>query len=180
MFTNNLVMFSFRSLVKILVGDQLQQRSFEAFHMVIPEPEHQDHIQHSLESSSVDHGLDRADLKTEFVKQSSVPSLDFVLDPFVKIRIVDMLKCTIHTRFGFDIGFHEQQIKTSLLYFYVYQMCSIYIHASYLKQTYFDMSIHECLGKFRFPIEKFKFDKIHVLVFGKNDKTQKQFKLLDI
>ena len=29
------------------------------------------------------------------------------LDPFVKLSIVGMLKCTIHTRFGFDIGFHE-------------------------------------------------------------------------
>ena len=34
--------------------------------MVIPEPEHQDHTLHSLESSSVDHGvLDRVDLKIE-------------------------------------------------------------------------------------------------------------------
>ena len=54
--------------------------------MVIPEPEHQDHIEHSLESSSVDHGLDRVDLKTKFIKKTSVPSLVFVLDPFVKIR----------------------------------------------------------------------------------------------
>ena len=36
------------------------------------------------------------------------------------------------------------------------------------------------LGKISFPIEKFKFDKIHVLVFGKNDKTQKWFHMLDI
>ena len=48
-------------------------------------------------------------------------------------------------------------------------MCSIYIHASYLIQTYFD-----------FPIEKSKFDKIQVLVFGKNVKTQKWFHMLDI
>ena len=51
--------------------------------MVIPEPEHQDHLYHSLESSSVDHGLDRVDLKTEFVKKISVHSLVLCLDPFV-------------------------------------------------------------------------------------------------
>ena len=143
MFTNNLVMFSFRSLTKILVGDQLQQRSFKAFHMVIPEPEHKDHIQHSLESSSVDHGvLDRVNLKTEFVKKTSVPSLEFVLDPFVKTRQCDMLKFTIHTRFmiwilvfGFgliDISFHEQlSIKTSLLGFmyirFILYTCMLHI-----------------------------------------------------
>ena len=70
MFTNNLVMFSFRFLIKILVGDQLQQRCFGASHLVIQEPEYQDHIQHSLESNSVDHGLDRVNLKTEFVKKT--------------------------------------------------------------------------------------------------------------
>ena len=47
-------------------------------------------------------------------------------------------------------------------------MCSIYIHASYLKQTYFDMSIHE------FPIEKNpSLLKYSFCFFGKNDKTQK-------
>ena len=53
-------------------------------------------------------------------------------------------------------------------------MCSIYIHASYLKQTYFDMSIHEFLRKIRFPIEKNpSLKKIQVLVFDKICKTQK-------
>ena len=56
--------------------------------MVTQEPEHQDHIYHSLESSSVDHSLDRVGLKREFVKKTSVPSLVFILDPFLKIRIV--------------------------------------------------------------------------------------------
>ena len=41
MFTNNLVMFSFRSLIKILVGDELQQRCFGSFHKMIQEPERQ-------------------------------------------------------------------------------------------------------------------------------------------
>ena len=59
-------------------------------------------------------------------------------------------------------------------------MCSIYIHASYLKQTYFDMSIHEFLGKIRFPIEKSKFDKIQDLVFGKISKTSKRVQMFDI
>ena len=38
----------------------------------------------------------------------------------------------------------------------------------------------QVLGKIRFPIEKSKFDKIQVLVFGKNDKTQKWFHMPDI
>ena len=62
MFTNNLVMFSFRSLIKILVGDSFNKMSFEAFHLVIPEPEHQDH---TLESSSWIIVLDRVNLKME-------------------------------------------------------------------------------------------------------------------
>ena len=36
-FTNNLVIFNFRYLIKILVGDQLQQKCFGDFHMVIQE-----------------------------------------------------------------------------------------------------------------------------------------------
>ena len=96
MFTNNLVMFSFRSLTKILVDDQLQQRCFGAFHKVIQEPEHQS-IQHSLESSSVDHSLDRVDLETALYKKTSVHSLVYVLDPFVKIRQCGILKFTTHT-----------------------------------------------------------------------------------
>ena len=43
---------------------------FGSFHMVIPEPEHQDHSLHSLESSSVDGVLDRVDLKMEFIKKT--------------------------------------------------------------------------------------------------------------
>ena len=35
--------FSYRSLIKILIGDCFKKRSFESFHMVIPVPEHQDH-----------------------------------------------------------------------------------------------------------------------------------------
>ena len=52
--------------------------------MVIQEPKHQDHIYHSLESSSVNHGLDRVDLETALYEKTSVHSLDFILDPFVK------------------------------------------------------------------------------------------------
>ena len=54
--------------------------------MVIQEPERQSHILHSLESSSVDHGLDQVGLKTEFVKKTLVLSLVYVLDPLLKIR----------------------------------------------------------------------------------------------
>ena len=139
MFTNNLVMFSFRSLIKILVGDQLQQRWFGSFHMVIPEPEHQDHIQHSLESSSVEGVLDRVGLETALYKKTSVPSLVCVLDLCVKIRQCDMLKFTIHKRFIFWIRysgfwfnrswFHEQLDQNKFKWFYVQQIHSIYMHA---------------------------------------------------
>jgi len=40
-------------------------RDFEAFHMVIPEPEPQDDTLHS-----VDHVLDQGDLKTVFLKKT--------------------------------------------------------------------------------------------------------------
>ena len=57
--------------------------------MVIQEPERQRSyialVGVKLGGSRV---LDRVALKTEFVKKISVPSLDFILDPFVKIRIV--------------------------------------------------------------------------------------------
>ena len=44
-------------------------------------------------------------------------------------------------------------------------MCSIYVHASYLKQTYFDYPIH--------VLKNPSFGKTQFLVFGKNVKTQK-------
>ena len=66
--------------------------------MVIPEPEHQDHTLHSLESRSVDHVLDWVDLKMEDRQEDLGILVCLVcLDPFVKLRIVDMLKCTTHT-----------------------------------------------------------------------------------
>ena len=54
----------------------------------------------------MDHGLDRVNLKMEFVKKTSVPSLYYVLDPFVKIRIVWYAQVhNTHTFYVLDIGF---------------------------------------------------------------------------
>ena len=43
MFTNILVFFSLRSLIKILVGDCFNKRVLKPFSQVIPGPKHQDH-----------------------------------------------------------------------------------------------------------------------------------------
>ena len=81
MFTNYLVMFSFRSVIKILVGDCFNKMVWKLSHGD-SEPEHQDHSLHSL----VDHGLDRVDLKIEDHQEDlGIHSL-VCLDPFVKIR----------------------------------------------------------------------------------------------
>ena len=58
MFTNNLVMFSFRSLTKILVGVASTRGVFEAF-------PNRDMLNKRV--------LDRVGLKTEFYKKTSVP-----------------------------------------------------------------------------------------------------------
>ena len=79
MFTNYLVMFSFRSLTKILVGDLLQLRSFEAF-------PNRDHDMLNKGVVWIEFGSSR--LEDVFIKKTSVPSLVLCLDPFVKIRIV--------------------------------------------------------------------------------------------
>ena len=42
------------------------------------------------------------------------------LDPFVKLSIVDMLKCTTHKFYVLNLVFMNRLIKTSLLCFYVY------------------------------------------------------------
>ena len=84
MFTNNLVIFSFRYLAKMLVGDLLQQRCFGAFHMVIQEPERQSSYLVLVGVKLRESRLDRVDLKTEFIKKISVHSLVLCLDPFVK------------------------------------------------------------------------------------------------
>ena len=66
MFTNNLVLFKFQIFNQDISWWLASTKEFGSFHMVIPEPEHQDHSLHSLESSSVDHRvLDRVDLKME-------------------------------------------------------------------------------------------------------------------
>ena len=53
--------------------------------MVIQEPKRQSSYPSThVESSSVDHVLDRVDLETELYKKTSVHSLVYVLDPFVK------------------------------------------------------------------------------------------------
>ena len=77
---------------------------------MIPVPEHQDHTfalgGSRLGSSRLEDGRSSRRLR--------YPSFSLVyLDPFVKLRIVDMLKCTTHTFYDFsvfsltDICFHE-------------------------------------------------------------------------
>ena len=151
MFTNNLVMFSFRSLTEILVGDQLQQRSFEAFHVVIPEPEHQDHTQHSLESSSEFWSFGSSRLGDGALQEDLGILVQFVLDPCVKIRQCDMLKFTIHTRFMFwsrfsvfgltDIGFHEQIVYQNKFKWFMY--CRFILYTCIL--NFLDKLILICL-----------------------------------
>jgi len=78
MFTNNLVILSFRYLTKILVGDQLQQRCFGAFHMVIQEPERQSLYLALVGVKLGGSRLDRVDLETALYKKTSVHSLVYV------------------------------------------------------------------------------------------------------
>ena len=73
--------------------------------MVIPVTEHLVHT-FALGGSRV---WDQVDLKMED-RQEDLGILVLglcVLDPFVKLRIVDMLKCTTHTFYVLDISFHE-------------------------------------------------------------------------
>ena len=66
--------------------------------MVIPVPEHQDHTfalgGSRLGSSRLEDG--RSPRRLKYLSFSLV-----CLDPFVKISIVDMLKCITHTFYGF-------------------------------------------------------------------------------
>ena len=70
--------------------------------MVIQVPEHQDHT-FALGGSRFGSSL-LEDGRS--LRRLRYPSFSLVcLDPFVKISIVDMLKCTIHTRFMFGYWF---------------------------------------------------------------------------
>ena len=71
-------MFSFRYLTKILVGDQLQQRCFGAFHMVIQEPERQSSYLALVGVKLGGSRLDRVDLETELYKKTSVQCFSLV------------------------------------------------------------------------------------------------------
>ena len=66
------------------------------------------------------------------------------LDPFVKLSIVDMLKCTIHTRFyGLDLVFMNSRSKQ--VYFipmYIRYVLDIHTCFKLAIQTYFDYPIH--------------------------------------
>ena len=69
--------------------------------MVIPGPKHQDH---TLPCSWItEFGPSRLEDED---RQEDLGIHGLVcLDPFVKLSIVDMLKCTIHTRFMFGFWF---------------------------------------------------------------------------
>ena len=139
-------MFSFRYLTKILVGDQLQQRCFGSFHMVIQEPERQrSYIAlvgvmlggSRFGSSRLKDGVHQEDLGTQF---------SLFLDPFVKIRQCGMLKFTTHTHtclnfmfrfFGFglpDLDFYEQKVSIQV-YIVVCILDMFYIHVCFISQT---------------------------------------------
>ena len=68
MFTNNLVMFSFRYLTKILVGDSFNKGILELSHGDSRARASSSYLAFKLGGSR----LDRVDLKTEFVKKASV------------------------------------------------------------------------------------------------------------
>ena len=74
--------------------------------MVIQEPDRQSSYLALVGVKLGGSHLDRVDLKMEDRQEDSGIHSLVCLDPFVKIRIVDMLKCTTHTRF-MDFGFHE-------------------------------------------------------------------------
>ena len=147
MFTNNLVMFSFRYLTKILVGDQLQQRCFGAFHGDSRARASKSYL--ALVGVKLGGSrLDRVDLKTEFVKKTSVHSLDYVFRSICKDQIVWYAQVhNTHTCFQFscfgywfsvfgltDIGFHEQ-IVSKQVYLVLCVLDSFYIHACFISQT---------------------------------------------
>ena len=59
------------------------------------------------------------------------PSLDSVLDPFVKLSLVDMLKCTKHTRFMiWFLVFMNNRSKQVYIY-YMYSRCFLFIHTCF-------------------------------------------------
>ena len=87
MCTNNLVIFSFRSLAKILVGVSFNKMVWKLSHGDSRARASTTYIA-LLESSSVNHGLGRVGLEIALYKKTSVPSLVLCLDPIVKIRIV--------------------------------------------------------------------------------------------
>ena len=84
--------------------------------MVIPVPKLKDHTfalgGSRLGASLLEDG--RSSRKLRY------PSLEVCLDPFVKLSIVDMLKCTNTHVLCLDLVFMNSLIKTSLHDFYVY------------------------------------------------------------
>ena len=64
--------YSFRYLIKILVGESASTKVFWSFHMVIQELERQVHIYHSVGVKLVGSRLDRVNLETALYKKTSV------------------------------------------------------------------------------------------------------------
>ena len=141
MFTNTLVMFSFRSLIKILVGDCFNQmvwklslgnsrarasRSYIAL------------VEVKLGGSCFE---DRVDLKTEFLKKTFDTIVQFVFRSFCKDQNSVICSSSQHTHvsyfgFGFsafgltDIGFHEQIDQNKFTWFKCI-LDMFYIHACF-------------------------------------------------
>ena len=93
-----------------------------------------------------------------------------------------MLKCTTHTFYVLVfLTKHIFGFKDKNYDIYVSCILDLCPYATYFNVFKYHVFVFQwVLGKIRFPIEKSKFDKIQVLVFGKNVKTQKWFHMLDI
>ena len=83
------------------------------------------------------------------------------LDPFVKLSIVDMLKCTTHTRFMFWILVFMNSRSKQVYFISIYIRYVLDIHTCFklARQTYFDYPIH--------VLEKSSLIKIQVFVLIK-------------
>ena len=136
MFTNNLMMFSFRYLTNILVGDQLQQKVFWSFSQGDSRARASKFIPSTRQS--------QARWITVWIESTwrrrSTRRLQYIVQfmfqiYLLKIRQCDMLKFTTHTHlflsfmFQFsvfdltDLGFHEQILyQNKFTWFNVYQI----------------------------------------------------------
>ena len=134
MFTNYLVMFSFRSFIKILVGDY--------FNKMVQKLSHGDSRARAsrsylalVEVQLVDHRFGSSRLEDgRSSKRLRYPCLVLCLDPFVKIRqlICSSSQYTLVACFG--IGFHEQIDQNKFKWFFC--ILDVFdIHTCFISQT---------------------------------------------